>query len=376
MGCVSATARDPVTGEVEVIAAPTHVLLSFESEKLRAVQKAAMVSQADTNTTLPSVSETDQASVASSLSTTEFGSAPVCEDQRLGTSVNHIALICRDIGLSSYWYTHVIGFRQIQRPNFDRHGAWLSMGNVQLHLIKGSPHTCRGQHADDLIVSHIALDMADPEAVLSRLRQLHEDKSVNLDWRQNISVPNLETSQHARFESHTSADGKLTQFFVEDPDGYWLELCNCSEHDVNHGDVSPAGQGCHGHFNFPQLARMILRTLRWIRRARQRLEAEEVARELALLVPVEAEDVNSLKLQFLDSRRKTYGDICQGFSHLELKAALARAGNHVPGAILILKSLQPEEGQVYQPPNFLDNLGKIHQTKAFHMSSSTTAAAF
>jgi hypothetical protein len=35
-----------------------------------------------------------------------------------------------------------------------RHGAWLTFGNVDLHLIKGRPAV----HSDqDLIVSHIAL---------------------------------------------------------------------------------------------------------------------------------------------------------------------------------------------------------------------------
>ena len=40
-------------------------------------------------------------------------------------------------------------------PDFlDRHGAWLTFGNVDLHLIKGRPAV----HADDdLIVSHIAI---------------------------------------------------------------------------------------------------------------------------------------------------------------------------------------------------------------------------
>jgi hypothetical protein len=29
------------------------------------------------------------------------------------------------------FYAEIIGFQQIQRPNFDRHGAWLTMPNVK-----------------------------------------------------------------------------------------------------------------------------------------------------------------------------------------------------------------------------------------------------
>ena len=46
------------------------------------------------------------------------------------------------------------------------------MGNIELHLIKGKPHTKRGQHPDDLIVCHLALEVTDASAVLQRLEQM------------------------------------------------------------------------------------------------------------------------------------------------------------------------------------------------------------
>ena len=45
---------------------------------------------------------------------------------------------------------------------FSRHGAWLTFGNIDLHLIKGRP-AVHGD--DDLIVSHIALVVKDMEAL-------------------------------------------------------------------------------------------------------------------------------------------------------------------------------------------------------------------
>jgi hypothetical protein len=64
------------------------------------------------------------------------------------------------------FYTDVLGFQQIRRPNFDRHGAWLTMGNLELHLIKGAPAVHDGE---DLIVSHIALETNHPQKVLEHI---------------------------------------------------------------------------------------------------------------------------------------------------------------------------------------------------------------
>eukprot|EP00929_Paragymnodinium_shiwhaense_P112475 TRINITY_DN80731_c0_g1_i1.p1 TRINITY_DN80731_c0_g1~~TRINITY_DN80731_c0_g1_i1.p1 ORF type:complete len:252 (-),score=34.64 TRINITY_DN80731_c0_g1_i1:594-1349(-) len=148
--------------------------------------------------------------------------------QPLLHSLNHVAVIVRDVGQSLFFYTDIIGFEQIRRPNFDRHGAWLTMGNVELHLIKGEPACHRGQHPSDLIVSHLAIEVKDCEQVLKRMRQLKTDVFHELTWRQNISVPTPAASRAAKFETdHKSSAGKVTQFFLEDPDGYWLELCNC-----------------------------------------------------------------------------------------------------------------------------------------------------
>ena len=133
-------------------------------------------------------------------------------------SVNHIAIIVSDVGRSLAFYTEIIGFQQIQRPNFDRHGAWLTMGNLELHLIKGVPNAPSGR---DLIVSHIALDTNEPHKVLEKLLE------YEVPFRQNISVPDPQKARENLVEAFESSEGKITQYFVRDPDGYYLELCNC-----------------------------------------------------------------------------------------------------------------------------------------------------
>lgn len=81
------------------------------------------------------------------------------------------------------------------------------MGNVDLHLIKGQPAV----HPDDnLIVSHIALVIDDMAELRRRLAQM------GISFRKNISVPNPEAD-----------NSPVDQAFVRDPDGYYIEFCNC-----------------------------------------------------------------------------------------------------------------------------------------------------
>ena len=97
------------------------------------------------------------------------------------SSVNHLAIVVSDVGRSLSFYTNIIGMKQVMRPDFDRHGAWLSMGNLALHLIKGRPAV---HPDDDLIVGHIAINVSDVEEIRNRL------KALNIAPRTNISVLN------------------------------------------------------------------------------------------------------------------------------------------------------------------------------------------
>lgn len=288
--------------------------------------------------------------------------------------VNHIALVVRDVGDSTFFYTDIVGFKQVPRVNFDRHGAWLSMGNIQLHLIKGQPHTERGGHPDDLIVSHIALEVPDVAGMLQRLERLQQNRFPNLAWRQNVSVPTLETSAKQRFEKEGAhAEGKLTQFFLEDPDGYWLEFCNCGVHEEERA-ASPKSSSKRHPIDIALILKMKHRMRRLKAKARQNLDslldAHPAALPGELPESVAVEEVDEDFLQHLCLRRNTYGDICQGFSEEELREALSSAGNCVPGAIWLLRKRRELEGQIYKPPAFLNQHGATHETSAFRMPAA------
>lgn len=134
---------------------------------------------------------------------------PKIERQGLGTllkKVNHVAIIVSDVNKSLAFYVQILGLQQIRRPNFDRHGAWLTMGNVELHLIKGVPSAPTGDH---LIVPHISMESDNIGEVLKKLNEM------KIPFSKNVSVPDSTESQ------------PITQYFIRDPDGYYVELCNC-----------------------------------------------------------------------------------------------------------------------------------------------------
>ncbi len=66
-------------------------------------------------------------------------------------------------------------------PIFLSHGAWLTFGNLDLHLIKGRPAV---HDDDDLIVGHVAITVSDMTALRKKLAEL------NVASRKNFSVPN------------------------------------------------------------------------------------------------------------------------------------------------------------------------------------------
>lgn len=89
---------------------------------------------------------------------------------------------------------------------------------MELHLIKGNPVV----HGDsDLIVGHVSIEVKDISKVPSRLREL------GVPFRQNVSVPK---GADAGVGTNTRSDSNniVRQYFIRDPDGYYIEICNCS----------------------------------------------------------------------------------------------------------------------------------------------------
>ena len=308
-------------------------------------------------------------------------------------SVNHIAIIVSDVGRSLAFYTEIIGFQQIQRPNFDRHGAWLTMGNLELHLIKGVPNAPSGR---DLIVSHIALDTNEPHKVLEKLLE------YEVPFRQNISVPDPKKARENLVEAFENSEGKITQYFVRDPDGYYLEICNCDvltafclfkENEAKEkapgyvpkykklmdamlSTYNESGQMKASPFRFPQLLKTTILIHRRVRMARAELKkpfqerVEEALKGVEEAVRPDAQ----LMTKFL-GRQKTYCDICQGFSVEDLASALCKSGNHAPTALLLLAACR-QDVRVFFPPQYLLSEGGRVKQQVMAVSAPAKTKSF
>ena len=101
-------------------------------------------------------------------------------------SVNHIALIVSDVGKVMNFYVDVLGLEQVKRPNFDRHGAWFTGGNIEIHLILGNPLapdlTLKGS-----VSNHMSLSVLDFIAAKKILEEKYAfDRSMMLEVEKDI----------------------------------------------------------------------------------------------------------------------------------------------------------------------------------------------
>lgn len=117
--------------------------------------------------------------------------------------INHIAFTVKDLGKSSQFYRQVLQLDTIPNPFKDALHQWLNIGGgASLHLIQGTriPVSIKD--------SHICFSVSSVEALAEKLS------------RAGIA-----------FESWTGEKGQWTnradgvkQIYLQDPDGYWLEV--------------------------------------------------------------------------------------------------------------------------------------------------------
>jgi Ca2+-binding EF-hand superfamily protein/catechol 2,3-dioxygenase-like lactoylglutathione lyase family enzyme len=269
------------------------------------------------------------------------------------TKVNHIAIIVSDINKSLAFYVEVLGLQQIRRPNFDRHGAWLTLGNVELHLIKGNPVVHEG---DNLIVPHISVESDNIGEVLEKL------VAMKVPFSKNVSVPDSSESK------------PITQFFIRDPDGYYIELCNCDI--LTNFCLGKDKVGIRYNEIVQQVEMSHIFKLAFL--AQQSLDAS-IENE-SILVPPEnewAQEVDAVKLHNLLSRCKIYADLMQGETEETIGLALKQANNKVPLATKIIRARKRGK-EMFIPPAFFVQGEEKYQPSVYvapkHTSSSDTVS--
>lgn len=118
--------------------------------------------------------------------------------------VNHIAVHVSELDESMTFYTEIIGLTEIEEPFKDGLHAWYDIGGGgALHLIEAVDIPKERSK-----VNHLCFSMKDMDAFIATL--------------ESTDYP---------FESWTGEKSKVTvrvdgirQIYIQDPDGYWLEI--------------------------------------------------------------------------------------------------------------------------------------------------------
>lgn len=85
---------------------------------------------------------------------------------------HHVSLSVTDIEKSKHFYGTVLGFPEIERPNFDFPGAWYEVGTAQLHLIQNSEaETLRTSNKLDSRDGHFAVRVKSYDETLKYLQE-------------------------------------------------------------------------------------------------------------------------------------------------------------------------------------------------------------
>ncbi|KAG5537580.1 hypothetical protein RHGRI_024884 [Rhododendron griersonianum] len=122
------------------------------------------------------------------------------------TSLNHISLICKSVEESMGFYTKVLGFVPIRRPDsFDFDGAWLFSYGIGIHLLQSE----------------------DPE-IMPKKREINP-KDNHISFQSIGAVEKKLKEMGIEYMRQQVEEGGIyvDQLFFHDPDGFMIEICNC-----------------------------------------------------------------------------------------------------------------------------------------------------
>ena len=181
------------------------------------------------------------------------------------------------------------------------------------------------------------------------------------------------------------------QHFVRDPDGYYIEFCNCKKLEKYlHAKMVDDAQ----KYNFSAVNSMLTygkklsmiandskQTVEQLKKISLTEEPEKSKRVRYPRYPETFENnaklniqVDPLKFENLKKRQNIYGDITQNASEEELEKLLIHFQNDVPKVIGALEHKTRSKGtRTFIPPAFFGRNGEFYQPPAFEMPSMYSA---
>ena len=114
--------------------------------------------------------------------------------------MHHVSFAVADLTASKQFFCEILGLPEDERPAFSFPGAWLAVGDRQIHLIeeKSAGREVREQISRS---DHLAMEVADLDVVTARLRECGVSFALGGNERLGMS-----------------------QAFCSDPDGHTIEF--------------------------------------------------------------------------------------------------------------------------------------------------------
>lgn len=117
-------------------------------------------------------------------------------------SIHHVSLIVADTKRSLAFYHGLLGLPLAERPEMSFPGAWLSLGEQQIHLLElPNPDPTSGRPEHGGRDRHLAVSVSGMDELSARL----EEQGI----------------------SYTRSRSGRAAIFCRDPDGNGLELISC-----------------------------------------------------------------------------------------------------------------------------------------------------
>jgi lactoylglutathione lyase len=124
-------------------------------------------------------------------------------------TINHIAQTVVNLQQAAHFYSNIIGLDTIPEPFHDGLHIWYAIGsNAALHIIGGAPQIVPHYKGHHLCFT-----------VASVTQQIEVLKANGIKWEDWAGTPYATTHR---------VDG-VRQIYLQDPDGYWLEINDAKE---------------------------------------------------------------------------------------------------------------------------------------------------
>ena len=123
--------------------------------------------------------------------------------------INHLAIFVVNLQQSVNFYSNIIGFDTIPEPFHDNKHAWYRIGpGAALHIIEGAK-----EPKEYFLNNHMCFSVASVDLFVEKLKTNH------IGWV---------NAKNEKMQITTRVDG-VKQIWVNDPDGYWIEINDAKE---------------------------------------------------------------------------------------------------------------------------------------------------